>query len=73
MYSNHFTGTDYYAYPTSVRISAGADRAKVTIRTREDSNLENKYEYFDVKMDYPSKSNSLCDKLCVTVEDDDGT
>ena len=74
VYGNNFTGSDYYAYPTSVRIPAGADKVKVTIRTREDSNLENKYEYFDVKIDYPSKpNNSFCDELSVTIEDDDGT
>ena len=74
MFGNNFTGTDYYASPTSVRISAGNDRAKVVIRTRQDSYLEDKYEYFDVKIDYLLKpNNSFCDDLAVTIQDDDGT
>ena len=74
MCGNNFTGTDYYASPTSVRIPAGSNKAKVTIRTREDSNLEDKYKYFKVNIDHPSKpNNTVCDELVVTIEDDDGT
>ena len=74
MCGNNFTDTDYYTSTSSVRLNAGTNKKLVTIRTREDSTLEEKYEYFDVKATYPLKpNNSFCDELSVTIVDDDGT
>ena len=73
MYVDNCTGSDYYTPPSSVRFSARQTEAKITIRTREDSIMEQKLKYFIITAKHPLVTDGSLDCTTkVAITDDDG-
>ena len=67
-YGYNFTGSDYSG-PKSATIKAGETEVDITIRTQEDSKLEEQFKTFCITVEHPAGNCTTC----ITIVDDDGT